>query len=175
MPDPFKGLINKHFINLHVQMITEVIRGCSVPCTLLYGDTKFTECPNCVWSVFNKRSSNVYKADGPIPFTTGVCPYCGGAGRLTETSKEDLDLAVIHDQKGWYPISANIQSPLGVVQTVTLTDGLYDKLRRAKEIITNTEISASTVQKYKRITEPEICSFGHSKFILTMWERIGNG
>ena len=45
--NPFSGIINSDFKNLHANAITELVTGCAVPCTLVYGQTLFTDCPNC--------------------------------------------------------------------------------------------------------------------------------
>lgn len=168
----FTGLISDDFKQLHVDMITEVIRGASVECTLIYGDTKFTDCPNCIFSPLTGKSSNIYEAGGPIPFTFGICPYCKGAGKLPIESTTIIDLALIFDYKSWIPgLSTNIQSPNGFVQTISLFD-TFEDLKNAKELLVQEGVEQYIRYRFERYSEPEPCGLGSHSFIATMWKRI---
>lgn len=48
----------------------------------LYYAPKIEVCPNCIVDTFggSYNSTGEYKTGGPIPFDTGVCPYCDGRG-----------------------------------------------------------------------------------------------
>lgn len=168
----FTGLISDSFKQLHIDMITEVIRGCSVPCTLIYGTTNWTDCPNCVYDQAGKKSSNIYEGGGPIPFTFGVCPYCNGVGRLTNEVTVDTTLAPIYDYKGWIG-SVEVNTPHGFVQTLSVW-ATYDNLKEAKEVIIGTDTNEYVKARFERYGEPEPCGLGSNSFVATMWKRIEN-
>lgn len=171
----FTGLITSTMKTTHVDMITEVLRGCSVPCTLYFGDTKYTDCPNCIYDPINKRSSGRYQSGGPIVFSNGACPYCHGAGRIPQDDSENLSLCPIYDYRSWIPtISSNVQSPEGYVQTMSVFS-TRKLIVRAKEIIIDTTITSSVRTRMEKHGEPEICGLGGSDFVITMWKRIENG
>lgn len=170
----FTGLISAEFKQLHIDMITEVIRGSSVICSLVRGNTKFTDCPNCVYDSVNQRSSNRYQSGGPIAFTFGVCPYCHGIGKVPSEQISTISLAPIYDYKHWVPgLAANVQSPYGFVQTLSLFN-TYDDLKEAKEIIIDTSINSQVKARFERYQEPQPCGLGSSSFIMTLWKRIEN-
>lgn len=170
----FTGLISDAFKQLHVDMITEVIRGCSVECTLIYGITKGTDCPNCIYSPMLGASSNKYQSGGPIPFTFGKCPYCKGIGKLDVESSTDINLALIFDYKSWIPgLSTNIQSPEGFVQSISGFETLED-LKNAKELLVKDGIEEYIRYRFERYSEPEPCGLGSHSFISTLWKRIKN-
>lgn len=169
----FTGLITDEFKQLHIDAITEVIRGCSVPCQLIFGATKFTDCPNCIFDVGAGKSSNRYQANGPIPFNSGLCPYCNGIGKIADEQTESISLCPIYDYKSWIPdINSNVQSPYGFVQTLSAYNTTYSKLLQAKEILINTDQNSKVRSRFERYGEPQPCGLGSSAFVSTMWKRI---
>ena len=170
----FTNLISDDFKQLHVDMITETLRGCSVPCQLIYGITKWSDCPNCTFNQSTGKSSGRYQAGGPIPFTFGVCPYCAGRGRIGEEQTENIDLCPIYDYRSWIKtISSAVKSPEGFIQTMCVFEN-YEKILQAKEIIINTSIVDNVRSRFERHGEPEPCGFGNASFLVTMWKRIEN-
>ncbi len=173
--NPFNGMITDSFKQLHVNMITEVIRGCSVDCKLYFGVTKYSDCANCVYDPIGNKSANRYQTGGPAPFAMGQCPMCGGAGKIADEQTEDIKLCPLYDYKSWIPgISSNVQSPEGFVQTVSAFS-TFSTLRRAKEIIIDTSLDKIVRPRFEIHSEPEPCGMGASDFCLTMWKRIENG
>ena len=169
----FTGLISDEFKQLHIDMITEVIRGSSVSCTIIFGGTKFTDCENCIYDVVGKKSSNQYQSGGPIPFTTGICPFCSGIGRIPDEQTETISLCPIYDYKSWIPMNVSIESPMGFMQTLSLFS-TYSTLVRAKEIIVDSSITNVVRSRFQRYGEPQPCGLGSSSFVSVMWERIEN-
>lgn len=167
----FAGLINNRFKQLYIDAITEVIRGYSVTCTLIYGQTLFTDCPNCIFDPISGRSSGRYQTGGSSPFT-GVCPICFGAGRLASESTSTISLAVVYNYKEWIPMM-HVQSPNGYVQTISAADTIED-LKRAKEIIVDTSLAEHVRQRFERASEPQPYGIGDATVIATMWKRIEN-
>lgn len=175
--NPFLGLINEEFHQMYVDAIDAAIASCamSVPCRISYGVTKYSECTNCIYSPVSQRSTNKYKSGGPAPFTTGLCPLCAGAGRIPVETTEDICLTPVWDYKSWIPISSVhkilAQSPEGFVQTISKIDTV-NTLKRAKDIVIDTDIENYTRHKFQRWGEPEPVGLGRSSYIVTMWKRI---
>lgn len=168
----FTGLISDEFKQFHIDMIAEVLRGCNVPCQLIYGNTQFTDCPNCIFDSVSGRSSGRYQTSGPIPFTSGTCPYCNGIGKIPTESTDTINLCPIYDYKSWIPtINSNVVSPNGYVQTLSVFS-TYSTLQRAKEIIINTDTTSIVRARFERNGDPQPCGMGSSSFIATMWKRI---
>ena len=90
----FEGIITAEFKQLFKDAITALLEdtALTVPCQLIYGGTKWTDCPNCLFSPATNKSTGIYTVGGPVPFYTGVCPYCNGAGRLSEEDTENIYL-----------------------------------------------------------------------------------
>ncbi len=169
----FTNLISPAFKQLHVDMITELIRGCSVTCTLSFGVTLYVSCANCIFDPIGNKSSNRYLSGGPAEFSTGMCPMCGGAGKIPDVQTETISLVPIFDYKGWIP-GLTVASPDGFVQTLSVFS-TFDILKRAKDIIIDTSIDLSVRPRFERHGEPEPCGIGTSDFVLTLWKRIENG
>lgn len=167
----FTGLITSEMKQMHADAITEVVRACAVACTLYYGETKWTDCPNCIFSPILNASSGQYEPGGPVYFT-GICPWCKGAGRIFEERTLDIQLAPVYDFKQWIPIGVEVGTPNSAVQTLSLLS-TFDELTRAKEVVIDTSLP-STEQRFERQGEPQPCGFGQSTIIVTMWERIKN-
>jgi len=170
-------LISSAFKQLYITAINQLLAddALTVPCTLVYGDTKWTDCPNCKL-LPNGRSSNIYQTGGPLPFTHGVCEYCHGVGRLPETSEDSVYLAVIFDSKSWIKWSkesVSPHSPASFVQTISKFAETYTKLKKAKYVVMDTNIEDNTRSRYERFAEPEPVGLGASTYVITMWKRIG--
>lgn len=146
--------------------------SCAVPCTLIYGDTKVINCPNCYFDAVGRKSSNKYTPGGPIPFTVGICLYCHGAGTIPSGSpNETINLVPIWDYRdfvGWKGSNDLARYPDGVVQTMSKMSTIT-KLKRAKEIIINSDIDQYTHHRCTREGEPTPIGFGNDAYIITNW------
>ena len=172
----FTGLIGDDFVQLHIDMMTEIISACSVECTAIYGVTLYDDCPNCVFDPIGNKSANRYQTGGPAPFTVGQCPLCAGAGKIANEQTETICLAPIYDYKSWIPgITSNVQSPYGFVQTLSMFDDTYDTIRQVKEIILDTSLDSHVKARFEKHGEPYPCGLGHTKVVVAMWKRIENG
>lgn len=167
----FDGLISTAFKQLFIDAIDSLLSDTSltVPCQLIYSNSKFTECPNCLLNNMTGKSSGQYKTGGPIPFSAGVCPYCHSLGRVTDEQTETLYFGVIWDSKqflGKFPVG----NPNEFVQTVSKKT-TYDEIKRANQIIIDTGITDYTKNKFERVSEPAFVEFGSSSYIITTWKR----
>jgi hypothetical protein len=166
----FTGLITTEFKQIHTDMITELIRGCAVNCRLYYSGSKITQCPNCIVNIQLGKSSNRYKVGGPIPFTTGICPYCRGDGKIAIEETEDISLVVLWEPKSWI-VKIIVNSPDEYIQTIGMWSTAYTKIKQAKEIVADTSIEDDTLNRFVRHGEPKPCGLGGSNFVVTMWKR----
>jgi len=185
MTNPFNGLVNQTFKNLHRDAIYHILETCSQTCTIVYGDTKFTDCENCIFDVINGRSSNRYQSGGPIPFTNGTtCPYCQGNGRIGTESTESVELGIIWDYKNFMSLGGggssfgnnkeqlfNLQSVEGMIQTYSKLDDTLPQLRRAKKLII-AEKETGMRQTFERAGEFQMGGLGDLNFVVGTWRRI---
>jgi hypothetical protein len=167
MSNPFSGIITEGFKDLFENAISALLEDKSLvlDCELIFGITRYDDCPNCIFSTVSQSSSGRYKTGGPIPFIFGeVCPVCDGAGRFPIESKENINMMVIWDVKNFINVAADVVIPQGSVQTITYFDRI-DKIRRAKSLI------ISSRYQYTRFAEPEPCGLGRNSFFSCIWKR----
>ena len=177
MTNPFTGIISSAFKNHFYNAIDALLENtaCTVPCQIVNGDTKFTDCPNCEYSPALGRSSNKYTTGGPIPFSFGICPYCKGVGRIPEESTETIYLALIWDYRDWINwtgVDARTLSEQGYVQSISILADTYTKIKSAKSIIMNTSLENYKHHKFARFGEPNPIGLGDDRYIMTMWKAI---
>lgn len=180
MANPFSGIITPALKTLYTNMIDSLLEtsALTVPCRLIFGDTKWTLCPNCIYDAVGKKSSGRYKTGGPISFTHGMCPYCNGVGRIPAESTDDtVYLMPIWDSKNWMARNdGGISSPVNpeeYVQTLSQLATTYSKIKKAKKIVIDTNIENYNRNHFERYGEPGIVGWGASSYVLTMWKKIG--
>lgn len=176
MSNPFSGIITSAHKQLFNNMIQALLENTAltVPCKIVFENTKLEDCPNCIYDTLSRRSSNQYQTGGPIPFVNGqICPYCSGAGSLSYSKDEIIYLGIIK------PVFFGI-SPLEL-ENVNFIDGKiqtlseiihYPKLKNASHIIVDTNITDLTINKYVRYRDPIPVGFGDNSFIITTWQIV---
>ena len=172
----FTGIISSSFKTLFTNAIDSLLEdtALTVPCQLIFADSDIVECTNCYLDTMTGRSNGNYKTGGPIPFTQGTCPYCYGVGTLATDNTTNLNLIVIWNYKewiGWNNIPDNTMVPFGYCQTLSKLSTLSD-IKRAKEILLNTDLSIYVKHKFNRISEPNPIGLGGDNYIVTMWKRV---
>lgn len=177
MANPFSKIITPAFKKTFSNIINAMLedKSMTVPCRLVYETSKLETCPNCKINPVNGKSSGVYNGTGPISFTQGQCPYCFGEGKKKSKPTEDLYLLVIWDFKQFWPSGLNIQTGETAVQTMCNID-LMPKLKRASQIIINTDIEDYVRHTFSRASEPQLCGCcisGDEAFIFTNWKKSG--
>jgi len=158
----------KTIYNNHIDIIL-ANTGLTIPCTLVYERTKISVCPNCQYDTISKKSANIYKAGGPLPFANGqTCPYCLGAGTTNTSMAEDqVHFAVLTDSKNFIG-SVNIAD----IDAQTICSINYlDKIKKCSKIIFNTDIANLTNNIFIRSNEPAPVGLGDNKYIFTNWKR----
>lgn len=176
MSNQFSGIITTAFKTLFTNAIDALLEdtALTVPCRLIFTNTTFEECPNCLYDTMSQRSSNIYQSGGPIEFTQGVCPYCHGIGRIASDNTKNLNLMVIWDYKqwiGWNGVPDNTTTAFGQCQTLSKLSTVTD-IKNAQEMIVDTDISAYVKHRFQRTSEPNPINFGADSYFATMWKRI---
>jgi hypothetical protein len=173
----FDGIITASFKQLYIDAIDALLEttALTLPCQLIFTNTTFAECPNCLFDSMSQRSSNIYQTDGPIPFSQGICPYCHGVGTIATDNTTDLSLMVIWNYKdwiGWNGVPDDTMTPFGQMQTISKMSTLPD-IKNAQEVIVDTDIINYVKHRFQRSSEPTPIGLGDSTYIATMWKRIG--
>ncbi len=147
-----------------------------VPCRLVTVDTARIDCPNCIFDVSTGKSSNKYETNppGPRPFFTGICPYCKGAGVIRINDEEDINLIVLWDSKdwvGWKGSAEMSRFPEAFVQTMSKVDTVT-KLKRASELIVNTDTEQYEHHRFTRNGAPKYCGLGADSYVFFTWKLL---
>jgi hypothetical protein len=144
-------------------------------CLLVYPQ-RATQCPNCVWDSLAKKSKNIYKPGGPIPFTTGLCPVCGGNGLINEVSKTvPIKMIVEWNPKSFlYLIPTNtIQMPYGSCETLGYMSDIPSILQ-SRVMYVELPIVPIIRGRFELASEPtDPHSIAQGLFFRTAWKRIG--
>jgi hypothetical protein len=175
MANPFTGIITSEFKQLFVNAISSLLAddALTVPCRIIFGTTKNTQCPNCVLDTITKASSNKYNGIGPNSFPTGsICPVCGSLGYIASDTSETLYLSVLWQWQRAKFIDIGIKLNVGesYAQTISLLGTLHT-LRRAKEAVLDTSAEGHGKRTYEREGEPTPLGLGDTKFVITLWKR----
>jgi hypothetical protein len=171
----FDGIISTEMKTLYRDMIDALIKsdGLSTPCRFIYGGTKYTNCPNCVFNSITGKSNNTYTPGGPVPFYHGTCPYCNGEGRVAvDATVPAVYMLVVWNYKKWLPMAVPVANPEGMIQTISSYD-LIPSIKKAKEIVVDTNIEKFVRHRFIREGEPNPGGFGGSDYALTLWKRAG--
>lgn len=121
--------------------------------TTLVTETR-SNCPNCI-----PGASSVYKTGGPIPFSIGPCPYCGGQNEIVSISNETIYLRTYPNKRNWIKIG-NIEAPNGAVQIIGKIADLK-KIQLCNYMI----FFPSSDWKYKLDSDPFPFGFGKKQFV----------
>lgn len=144
--------------NIYNNQINKLLAddGLTIGCSLRYGVSKKSICPNCIFDPATNKSSNRYKPSGPIPFVLGrACPYCNGIGYYgANTLEENIYLAVLWDSK----------STDSMVQTISSSE-LLPKIESANNLIINNE-------SYELAGKPLYVGLGDTSYIICNWKKI---
>lgn len=176
-PNPFAGIITADMKDMFTNAIDALLENtaCTVPCRLIYGDTLWTDCENCIFDAIGNKSSNRYAAGGPIPFSFGICPVCFGIGRIPDEQTASVNLSIIWDYREWISfagVDAKTLSIDGYCQSISKMTTTIKDIKRCKEMIINTDIEQYVHHRFSRQGEPNPIGFGRDDFIVTMWKAI---
>lgn len=113
-----------------------------------------SECPNCI-----PGSSSIYKTGGPIPFTFGPCPYCGGKNEIVTETSETVYLRTYPNKRNWIKIG-NIEAPDGAIQILAKMSDLT-KIKQCSYMI----FFPLSDWKYKLDSDPFPYGFSKKSFV----------
>lgn len=176
MSNPFSNIISKELKNTFNNAIDSILESTamSLPCKIIYDNLiNNIYCNNCVFDNISLLSSNIYNGSGPNPFAEGsVCPVCVGTGFLKNgTSEENIHLAFIFDSKYFVNLDSKVVNiPDGYIQSLCNIN-LLTKLKNAKEIIFDTNLSQLGHFKYERVSDPEPLGLGDNRYIIVLWKK----
>lgn len=168
------NIITNDLKNLYRSLIDELLKSgsLSLPCKLFYDQSLFNECINCKIDPISHKSANIYKSNGPIPFTDGqICPYCRGLGGSYQESYDITDLLVVFDYKHWINFNSRLHDPDGLVQTINSKND-YQKIKNCNKIIIDTNLQNYTENYFQRNSEPQPAGFGDNQYFFTFWKKI---
>jgi hypothetical protein len=112
-------LLTPDLVQIMRDGIDDIIQSFGRDCQLVFPGTGIVQCNNCVWDSMTRKSRNIYRTGGPIPFGQGsVCPVCGGKGTITQPEQ----YKTIHMVLRWNPsdfvlLPGNIEVPFSIVET----------------------------------------------------------
>lgn len=173
--NPFSDIAWTQLKTLHNQGIDSIITNMAVTCTAIY-PAKRTDCINCIFNSVTGKSSNKYQSGGPIPFTSGSCPYCLGKGLIDVEPSESISLVILWEPNSWFPLPSgfDVKIQTGLVQTWSFK-ATYPKIKQAKEVILDTSLNTMHKHRYTREGEPWWCGLGENRYCVSMWRESGSG
>lgn len=145
----------------------------------LYYPPVRTECPNCYLNTMTGKSSNVYKAGGPISFSAGLCPYCGGEGLYETRQTEDIRMRYYaNSDLGGNTRMGDFKVIVGGI-VLAVGDGLtygqltdMPKIKRCEYAIMPLDQTGYETYKYQLLAEPALHGFRKNKYFKAVWKRI---
>ena len=140
-----------------------------VNCKLFYG-TNRTICPNCIYNEALSVSTNIYLTGGPIPFTTGVCPYCDGIGFKEVQASESIKLRVYYERKSFIKMEVPINVVDGAIQTIGSIEYL-NKCKRCNHMIANSDLEIYNQYRFILASDPVPFGLTKKEFI-AYWNRL---
>jgi len=160
-------------ISSHEYIADALIEGpTGQECQLIYPVTKNAVCPNCIYSPRQRRSSNIYKEGGPVPFENHtICPWCGGEGRSSREIKESIRLRVYWTQKDWV-----VSLPVEAADSSAMIIGyMYDlpKVEKADTLLLNKDVSVYKKWIFERRGESVPWGLAQDRYFAQMLRRVG--
>ena len=143
-------------------------------CELIYPVTKNASCPNCIYSPRQRKSSNIYKAGGPVPFKNHtICPWCGGVGRSSRAVTEDIKLRIYWNQRDWIN-----KMPLEVGQSMVMVIGFMTdlpKIEKCDRILLNKDVKSYRSWMCEREGEAVPHGLSQDRYFMQMLRRVAGG
>tara|TARA_B100000959_G_scaffold226480_1_gene241061 strand:+ start:905 stop:2410 length:1506 start_codon:yes stop_codon:yes gene_type:complete len=169
------SIVTDSLIQTHEFIADELIDGpTGQDCSLIYPLTKNSSCPNCIYNPRQKRSSNIYKTGGPVPFQNHTtCPWCGGEGKSSRPITEDIRLRVYWSQKDW-SISRPVENPDSSVMVIGYITDL-PKLEKSERIQLNKNVGVYRKWICERSGESVPWGLSQDRYFAQMLKRSGGG
>jgi hypothetical protein len=160
-----RGLIDKYYEAADLFINSDIIGR---KCTLIY-PPKREQCTNCVIKPVGASSTNIYRNGGPMPFTFGGCPLCGGNGYKESEVFDYIRLRIYWNRADWITKGKVLNIEDAEVMAIGFMSDL-PKLLRAIEIvlITNQEPKHRMVLTGK----PHPHGFGRNRYFVAYMKGI---
>ena len=151
------SLITSALKNLHKQLIDEVVEGCAVPCTFVFGGCERV----CACSETPQLAS-----------PNNFCSVCNGTGKILVEETECIQLPVTFNAKEFKSMAGrSLQVNEGYAETMCSIE-LVPKIRSAQYVILDSCNDCYMNNRYKRFSSPEPCGLADKHYVLTVWELI---
>jgi len=167
--------IPSSIISSHEYIADALIEGpTGQPCQLIYPVNKNSVCPNCKYNPRQKKSSNIYKDGGPVPFENHtICPWCGGTGKSNRAIREEIRFRVYWSQRDWI-ISSPVENPDSSVMIIGYMYNL-PKLEKCDRILLNKEVEPYRKWICERAGEAVPWGLAQDRYFAQMLNRVGGG
>ncbi len=167
--------IPSEVIDLHEWVSDEFIDGeLGSTCTLIF-PAKREECDNCIYDPHTSRSSNIYKAGGPISFQNhGTCPRCQGRGTLELPQTDTMRLRVYWEPASWRDIGIKVADPTGRCVVIGYMVELA-KFERANTVLLNNELKNIRNFQTAKDGEAQPWGFRRDRYFTQIMKRTGGG
>lgn len=189
MADKFSNRVDfeipESIIDEHEWVADEFIDGPFGKICLLEYPQIDSECPNCYFDLQTKRSTNIYKTGGPIPFENyTTCPHCGGAGRSSVAPTTDsIRFRVYWKPGNWLDMSRGsqdstsnplISSPEADCRIIGYMTDL-PKVERAAFILVQSGLQTTRRWRCVREGEARPHGFRGNRYFQQPLKRVGGG
>jgi hypothetical protein len=114
---------------------------------------------------------NRYLHGGPMPFTFGSCPMCGGAGFKALTQTATIQLRLYFSPKDWRKLGISVNKPESSVVVIGYMSEL-SKLKRANHLLLVSDIQKYNTWKYQLASEPLPHGFQKDRYFIATLEQI---
>ena len=125
-----------------------------------------TECTNC--EIINiggkKRSSGRYKAGGPEPFTSGICPVCRGSGIINTVRNVSFKSLVRWNPDEYMDIAKSVHETDTIVEMKTYRTN-ESNIKKAQYAIIDSK-------RCKRVKDPVPRGLRESRYCVTFWQVV---
>lgn len=169
------GGLSAFEVGIMADAIDDMIAVWGKQCQLIFPQTGQVFCPNCVWDSMTRRSSNVYKSGGPVPFGQGgFCPVCGGKGVMPPPAKTKTITMIVRWNPGEFLIlPGEIEVPYSVCETEGhIAD--WPSVQQARVMMIETPISGLMRQRFELSGEPiDANSISQGQTFSCHWKRSG--
>lgn len=163
-------IIHNSILQIYESVTSDMIDyNFGVNCKLFFGTNK-TICPNCIFNDLVGNSTNEYKTGGPIPFTTGICPYCMGIGFRDEQATSTIKLRVYFDKKQWARMDIPVNVVDGAIQTIGHLSDMVD-CKRANKILVHSDLEQYNEYNFVLASDPVPFGLTKKEF-LCYWNRL---
>jgi hypothetical protein len=139
-------------------------------CTVVY-QPKRTSCVNCVIKPIGSNTTNVYRHGGPMPFSFGNCPLCGGNGFKETEYTDSIRLRIYWNRKDWKVPAGNIAIQDADVMVIGYMNDM-PKVKRAMEIILVSELNENEYRT-SLLGTPTPWGFGRRRYFNAFLQGVG--